>query len=281
MAYPLNDARGLGAIGHNHAYTAVQIILLVALVMSLAKRNKPFTGAFFILLGLAACFASESRAGLAAMVLFALAILLRNPIYVPVAAVLIFLASLFASPDQLDTADIRETLERSQAVLDPSQASQFRARLTIWEFWMDEFRQQPSMLVTGAGFGASRNFLQVPHMLYLTVLVEFGILGLVVYLAFAYGVVQKIRRAESKPKPFFWATLAMLFAALTQETFYPVVATGHFIGLFLCAVAILLRVSQNEELSRQSALGSQHLAYPAPGGATGYVPLVSQAGVKR
>lgn len=253
-AYAVNDARGLGTIGFNHAYTAAQIVLLVALRMSLGRKRRPVSDTLFILLGLATCFASGSRAGLAAMGFFSLAIFIRNPIYVPFVGILLGVASLFTTPEQLNTKDIQDTTDKVSAIFNPQEASQFQARLRIWEYWTTEFQQDPSLLVTGAGFGGSRNYAQVPHMLYLTVLAEFGLMGLAAYLYFTFYVTRNVLKSEVTPKPFFWGIIALLLASFTQETFYPVSAMGHFLCLFFVGVAVILRVRQFEDSNRPAAL---------------------------
>jgi hypothetical protein len=240
--YVKDRARGYGLIGFNHGYVAAQLLILTALTLNLAPRRRPLVDVTLIALALGACFACGSRAGFAAMGLFTFALFVRNPIYVPLAALLLGVASMFV-PEQFASGDIERVATEQAKIANPMEAAQFRARLNIWSEWLDRFYSEPHLLVMGLGFGGVRGEAgeRMGHMQYLTVLGEFGIIGLLFFLWLYYTILHGLWRHEAKPSPVFWATVALLFGALTQETFYPVVSFGHFLGLYFFTVALALR----------------------------------------
>jgi hypothetical protein len=243
VTYALDEARGYGLISYNRAYVAAHLLLLTALKLNLDVKRRPLLDVAYIGLALAACFVSGSRAGFAAMGLFTFALFVRNPIYVPVAGLLLGLTSLFVSPETFSSGDITKIAEEQTKIANPMEAEQFRARVNLWSRWLDRFSRDPFALVVGIGFGGARGEggVDMAHMQYLTVLGELGIFGLLFYLWLFYTILHGLWRYEPKPNPLFWATVALLFGAATQETFYPVVAFGHFLGLYALAVALALR----------------------------------------
>jgi len=259
ITYALDEARGYGLISYNRAYVAAHLLLLTALKLNLDVKRRPLLDVAYIGLALAACFVSGSRAGFAAMGLFTFALFVRNPIYVPVAALLLGIASLFVSGDNLSSGDITKIAEEQTKIANPMEAEQFRARITLWTRWLDRFSKDPFALVVGIGFGGARGEggVDMAHMQYLTVLGEFGTFGLLFFLWLCYTILHGLWRYEPKPNPLFWATVALLFGATTQETFYPVVSFAHFLGLYAMAVALALR---------------PQFASAAPGGMPGAVP---------
>jgi hypothetical protein len=82
-------------------------------------------------------------------------------------------------------------------------------------------------------------------MLYLHLIVEGGLIGLAAFLLVASTVLRHLRLREAGLQPILWATVALLFSSLTQETLYPTPATGHFLGFYLSAVAIALRSDED------------------------------------
>jgi hypothetical protein len=78
-------------------------------------------------------------------------------------------------------------------------------------------------------------------MLYLHIVSELGAAGLALYLVLFASILGALRRLDVAGRPLLWGTVALLFASLTQETFYPVPSQGYFLGFYLCAVAIALR----------------------------------------
>ncbi len=234
-------AAGKGSISYNHAYVTAQIILLLGLRLHLTRKKNPFIDTGLLLLGLAACFVSGSRAGLAAMLLFSMFMFLRSLIYIPIAAVLMLLGSLLISPEAMTSSDLSQAAERQTETLDPGKVSAFQARIEIWTTWMEDFRSDPTIWIIGRGFGSARSEGKVAHMLYLTVLGELGIIGLAAYLYLIFVVMRELFRREEKPQPVMWALMVLLLASLTQDTFYPVPAMGHYLGFVFCAVALALR----------------------------------------
>jgi hypothetical protein len=254
--YFINQARGLGAVGYNHAYVAAQILLLLALKMVLDDRPRSIVNAAFLLLGIAAAFASGSRAGLAAILLYAFCLFVRNPRYIPLVALLLFLASMFVPGEMLKSHDLAGMAEAQGEIADPMQAEQFRARIALWQAWFDWFCREPDLLITGIGFGGTRGDQAIgaaTHSMPAMVLVECGVLGLLVYLWLVFVALDTLRRVESPPQPLLWGSICLLFGALTQETFYPVAAMGHFLVMYMGALAIALQLPATHRNARGSS----------------------------
>lgn len=254
--YFVSQARGLGAVGYNHAYVAAQILLLLALKFVLDDRPRSLANSILLLLGIVAAFASGSRAGLAAMLLYAFCLFARNPVYIPIVGVLLFLASMFV-PGELLSGDVAGMAAEHGKLADPMQAVQFRARVEIWRSWFDLLCREPDLLITGIGFGGTRGDQAIgsaPHSMPAMVLVECGVLGLMVYAWLVFVALDMLRRVEPAPKPLLWASISLLFGALTQETFYPVAAMGHFLVLYMGTLAIALQLPTMHRAAQEEAV---------------------------
>lgn len=244
LVYIKDEAQGNGLIGHNHAYVSAQLLLLAALRMSLSPRRRLVGDVAFLLLTLAACFASGSRAGLLAAALFSLMLLVRSPAYVFGALLLAALGMFWGLPERLAQSPFATMLTHQHGLVSPGEVPQFRARVGLWNQWGERFARQPHLLVCGIGFGGARGDAgeEVAHMQYLTVLAEFGVFGLVFFAWLYFRIVDALWHNEPRPSPMTLVTLAFLAGCATQETFYPVVAFGQFLGLYFCAVAVTLEV---------------------------------------
>ena len=77
----MKSEEGLGTIGYNHTYSAVQIVALLALSLHLAGDSRPnrITAASLLSLGLFACLLTGSRTGLITMLLFCAIAILQVP----------------------------------------------------------------------------------------------------------------------------------------------------------------------------------------------------------
>lgn len=253
---------GWGTIGYNHAYTAVQILMLVALRMHLAPRSSAMTNAVLLLLALTAVFMSASRAGLAAMAMFSLVVASKKP-QLAFITLSIVLCGLFTAASILPASisdRISQTFERQSTILEANKADNLSGRDQIWQTYGEFLKRNPVCIFIGRGFGSSFEISGGTHMLYLAIIVETGLIGLLVFSAFFYRVLSALRRYEVGTQPIFWATICLLVSSLTQETFYPVPALGHFLGLYLCGVAMVLCNRPNASLPRCKPLLSPLLA---------------------
>lgn len=229
-------ARGWGTVGYNHAYVSAQVILLLALHFRFHGTGPAWAGAVAVLVALVACFLSGSRAGLAAASLMAAAFLCRRPGIGVLAFVAVAILLAAVDPARLPP-ELSEILESQNALSDPADRENLNGRFEIWDAHLDFLRARPWLWATGAGFGSA---VQVgnAHCLFLQLLVDLGAVGLLLWTGFVGWVLRALWKREPAPHALFWSTAALLFASLTQETFYPVPAFGHFLGLYVCGLAL-------------------------------------------
>lgn len=232
----------VGTIGYNHAYIAIQLIMLTGLALNLRARPNPLRDSLYLLICIAGVFLSGSRAGMAAVGMFSVMFFLKQPstllTTLAVSAVLLTggLGLIFGVMPKLgDTVSRQLTLEHP---LDPSSLS---GRQDIWMNSLAFLNEDPVRWIVGAGPGSAALLSKNAHMLYLHVVLESGVVGLFMFGILFYTIIVFLRKHEAREKPILMATWALLFASFTQETFYPVPAFGHFIGLYLFSLAIALR----------------------------------------
>lgn len=231
-------ARGWGAVGYNHAYVSAQILLLLALKMQLCSRPSSLVTGTSVVLALSACLLSGSRAGFAAAAAFVVLMLLRQPAFG-----LLVLGGVLATGAQLSSEDLpedmRSVIESQQALSDPANQDSLNGRMPIWERHGAFLRGNPWLLPAGAGFGYTATTGDA-HCLFLQILVEMGLLGLLLWGVVGYRVLVALSPRQGGSPAMFWLTLAFLFSSITQETFYPVPAFGSLLGLYLCGLALAL-----------------------------------------
>lgn len=251
---------GLGTISYNHAYVACQLMLLLMLRLSLTNCQFSVSNVALVLLTLAAVFFSGSRAGFGGMLVLLGGGLLPQWIHLGYSRRLLAIATFGAAaaaatavlPNVGALGRVAQKLEdqgaiisRQLSVLEGFRSDNLSGRTEIWAHHLEEMNRQPWRWAIGGGFGAAVAAGNQAHMLALNVVVELGLIGLAVAVWLTWCVLQGLWLNEPPGKPLFWGTLALLLTSLTQETFYPVPALGHFLGLYLVAVAIALRVASD------------------------------------
>jgi O-antigen ligase len=239
------EGEGWGTIGYNHAYVGAQVLLLTSLRIHLSEKHESLTNALLLFIMMLVIFMSGSRAGLAASMAFAAAILWRRPTHAiaitTIALTLIVLtisfsgtaADLFKSNPILDS-----TAERQMQLANPTGAESLSGRDEIWRdkiIWLNE---DPTRWITGTGFGSHGH--RSAHMLYLQIIAETGLIGLIVFVLLAFKVLYHLYHRERGVKPIFWATIALFFSATSQDTYYPVPQCGQFLGFYFVALVIAL-----------------------------------------
>jgi hypothetical protein len=246
--------KDVGTIGYNHAYTAAQFTILMYLAMNLAERSNPFRDSFYMLVGMAGIFLSGSRAGLAAAFLMMVVFYIRKPrsFMTSVAAVVVVLAAGAGVVTAL-VPDLHTVIDRQLTVKDPLESDNLSGRQYIWRDSLGFIQQNPVRWIIGAGPGSVAQQQYNAHMLYLHIIMETGLIGLVAFWALMLKITAYLRRFERGAKPVLLATVAFLISSLTQETFYPVPAFGHFLGLYLCAAALAVRLDRDKKYVRCGA----------------------------
>ncbi|MCU0513014.1 MAG: O-antigen ligase family protein [Anaerolineae bacterium] len=241
----LNLSAPFGTVGYNHSYTGMQILLMLAFYFHLRDRQRSPMDVVLMGVGVVTVFLSESRAGLATLIMFCGIYMSLRPVYLFLAALglltLIFmsLAGIINLP--LDRLISEETLERTATILDAANAENLSGRDTIWQDRVDFLNQDLSYWLVGTGFGNTYNSGNNAHMLPLQIIIETGIFGLSIFCALAGWVLWALWRYDRYMKPIFWCTIALLVSCITQETFYPVPSAPYFVGFYLLVVAITLR----------------------------------------
>ena len=247
---------GCGTIGYDHAYTALQLIMLLALRTSLTRRKRVVIDTAFLLMTISAVFLTSSRSGLAAMLVYSIAYFVQRPASLLV-AIGICCLSLFVLGRVMRSPlpDLSENIERGLTLANPLASDNLSGRQEIWHETLDLLGNDSVSWVIGRGPGYITQFSRTAHNMYLQTLVELGIVGLLVFLAFMSRIVGLLRRYESGTKPILVATVAFLLTSFTQETFYPVTFLGHFLGLYLLSLAIALNLGHTAGRRAQPMLG--------------------------
>lgn len=259
--YQLAQGQGWGTLGYNHSYIAAQVLMFVSLRIHLRPKDD-LINSLILLVAIAATYVTSSRTGLVTVLIFAAVFIVQRFRHVTVGFLILLSGGLILSNTGFleDNAfDFSSTnIERQLALSQPFAQESLNGRIEIWADRVAFLSQEPMLLFTGAGFGSameSNTELRSDnaHMLYLQIVLEAGLLGLVVFLLFCTRILRALYKYEqASTKPIFWVTVAFLVSSLTQETFYPVPAFLHFIGFYLASLAIALRFAPQEPSTQSS-----------------------------
>ena len=234
-SYYLHNEPGLGMVGYNHGYVALQVMALAAVPLML-RRAPPTWWLYGALIG---CFLSGSRAGLAGCLLFAVLEWRRVPVRAAVGLVVVGLLGLAVAPLLGDS--LGSLASRQATILDASDPNNLAGRTDIWQSYLDAFAQDPYRLLIGSGFASAINNKSNAHFLPLQILYETGVAGLVAFGLFFGLLIGRLRAAASLPAGICLSLLAGLaLTAFSQETFSPTPAFGGFLPLLALVVAVAL-----------------------------------------
>lgn len=235
---------GWGTVGYHHAYVAAQVLMLVSLKIHLSLNKKQFSDSVLLLVSILTCFLSESRAGLAAMLIFAIAYWFQKPIYAVVTAIVAAIG-ITVQLSAIETVNLTSAegsvIERQTTLFEASDTENLSGRDQIWMDRITFLDEEPIRWLIGSGFGSAVDSGDNAHMLPLHIIVETGLVGLLIFLFLFSKIFYYLYQCEPGVKPIFWVTVAFLVSSLTQDTFYPIPALGHFVGFYLCSLAIALR----------------------------------------
>lgn len=235
---------GLSTVGYNHAYVAALLLALAALRIHLAGASRERSNACILLLAMVGCFLSGSRAGLLGILIFAAAYWLHRPRQLAVIGVVGVVLWLVLATFGVALVDrsLAETIARQKELLAANDPENMGGRVQIWQRKADYLSAQPVRWLIGGGLGVitTPGQMQNAHLMYLQIVVDTGLVGLAAYALLVATALVSLWRRASRPRAIFWATVALLVSSLTQETFYPVASQGHFLGLYLCCLALTL-----------------------------------------
>jgi hypothetical protein len=251
--YSIHNEAG-GTIGYNHAYPAVQILVLLALRLYLSSDQKSKYTIPLLILSLFSVFLTGSRAGFAAAVFFMAIFLFKSGGFVQYYLFSVFALVISILLMQVDFVipDYMDDLTRRQAtILEANDTENLSGRADIWDDRIEFLNQEPLRWIFGTGFGSAAESGNNGHMLFLHIIVETGLIGLVIFLYLFGKIIFSLSRYEIGVQPILLVTIALLFSSITQESFYPVPALAHFLGFYFFCLAVALRKSQykisNEE----------------------------------
>lgn len=242
--YAHGIAGAVGTLGYNHAYVAAHLMVLLVLRLVLREgRHAPLDTACFIaaFIAVAVC---GSRAGFAAMVLFLLGYLTQRPTFAAAVGVVVFFLVVGAELSQRQqnwTELFDPAIERQSTLTRPVESGNLSGRDQIWTNRLEFLNEDPVRWVLGTGFGSSRQSGENAHLLYLHVVVETGLVGLLFFLLLVAALLRALYRAGGARSPVLWGTVALLFSGLTQETLYPVPAFLNFLAFFGFVLGLALR----------------------------------------
>lgn len=233
----------VGTIGYNHAYVALQLIMLTALGSNLKSRQGSVMDVACLMMCVAGVFLSGSRAGMVAVLFYTVAFFARKPESFLTAVTLIGLLALVGVGVVSGSGiDVGQAMDRQSTLSHPFDRENLSGREDIWQESVDFINTNPVRWIVGAGPGSvGDQRINNAHMLYLHLVMETGVLGLIAFLYGMFRITSLLRRYERGIQSIFLVTLAFLISSFTQETFYPVPAFGHFLGLYLATLAIALR----------------------------------------
>mgnify|MGYP001794172192 CR=1 FL=1 len=262
--------KGLGTISYNHAYVAAQITMLASLRIHLGLNKKVVLELLLLLLSLVTSFITESRAGFFGMLIFSAVYMFKKPVYTTVlisilASIFLCFTSItaFSNLDSLKLESVEGSIiERQTTLLDAGNAENLSGRDSIWQDKVKYLYQENLRWIVGTGFGSAWDEGEdggSAHMLFLHIIIENVIVGLLIFLFLFGNIIIYLQHYELGIKPIFWVTISLLVTSITQETFYPIPAQGHFIGFYLCSVAIALRKNIDVKISdKNSKIGSKY-----------------------
>ena len=251
VSYLVNwEGAGLGTISYNHAYPAVLILILSALWLQLVPKGQQVVlRALLMSLAVLAIFLSGSRAGFAGFLLFLGLVVLWERSFKIVLGLLAFAPLLIAVLLATDV-DVEKMIERQKALITPPSTETLAERDLIWSERLDFLNEDPVRWIIGTGFGSANASGDNAHMLYLHIIVEMGLLGLLAFGAFYAFILRLLWHRRSQTSYFLFLTCALFFAALTQETLYPVPALGFILPLYLIGLAVVIRSAEEQAVTR-------------------------------
>ncbi|MFM9265956.1 O-antigen ligase [Tychonema sp. BBK16] len=238
--------KGLGFVGYNHAYVAAQVTMLLILRLHLGNNEKKdLSNTILLVISTLTVFISESRSGFGAMLFLLFIYLTSKPIYalciVNIALILPVLASAFGSQSIEVNSIEGSIIDRQLTVFQANKTENLSGRDELWAAHLNALDENQVNWFVGNGFGSAIDRGNNAHMLYLQITSETGLIGLCIFSVLFSIILFYLYKTEIKEKPFFWGTITFLITAFSQETFYPQPAFGHFLGLYMSSVAIILR----------------------------------------
>jgi hypothetical protein len=229
----------VGGISFHRAYPAVQLLLLAAIYLYLLPESRVWLPSLILSCLWVCGLVSGSRAGFVAVCIFVAAAGLPRLRRLFAIAVFIVASALAWVCFSGDLAEAFSTaVARQQSIATSYEEDGLAGRVGIWNDRLELLNQNPLFWLGGTGFGSAVESGSNGHMLFLQTTLECGLIGTAAFLYVIGKISMLMWRLGSRGRILFFATVALLVSSLTQETFYPVPALGHFCGMYLFCVGI-------------------------------------------
>jgi hypothetical protein len=234
----------VGAISFHRAYPAVQLLLLAATYICLIPPGRIWLPSLTLVSLFVGCLVSDSRAGFVAACVFAVIFVASRPrVLVAMTAIGVFAIPIGVYLSDEFSGALSRAVERQSTISTSYEEDGFAGRVEIWNDRLALLNRHPVFWAAGTGYGSAVETGSNGHMLYLHIALECGLVGLVGFLVLSQRITVFLWRGAEAGRAMCYATIALMVSALTQETFYPVPALGHFCGMYLFCVVVALRHS--------------------------------------
>ncbi len=214
--------------------------LLPFLYYFMMRGSNRFLKAFLALLiffSIGSVLMSGSRGGILSLGIVVLGIMLLRRDFKLFLLCMVFVIAFIMIIRVVGKSRFIETTSQRVSVLtkgDLKKASNFR--FIIWKAYYELIENKPVYIVFGKGFGVTsttilkRYDLKVPpHNLYLQILVEFGLIGLCIWIYFLYRIIRRVIKARSQEDIISNITLVALSVILFGWCFTSLIYVLKFI----------------------------------------------------
>ena len=232
---------GVGGVGYNHAYTALQILLLLAFVRQLGPTRMSPTDYLMLVMATGGIVLSGSRAGVVGLLVYLSLSLLGSSVREKL--IIGMLAGSAAAAITVWSRGRLFDLEITQRILSLADAARGKSetlsgRDSLWNAAISAIFESPGTLLFGHGLGRTSELLgDNAHSFLLQVWIELGAAGVLMISSAMVGLLVVLSRTSPSNKSLLYASIAFLVTAATQETFYPVPAMGGFLVLYLSVIS--------------------------------------------
>lgn len=231
----------VGAISYHHAYPTVQLLILAAAYLSLRPARGVLIPTLILSCLWVCSLVGGSRAGFVSSCLFVIAIVvsrLRQLVVISVVVAVTVVTYFYFS--ESFAAAFSRAVERQETITTSYDVDGFAGRVEIWNDRVALLNRNPVFWLAGTGFGSAIESGSNGHMLLLQTTLECGLLGTAVFLYCVWKVMLFLWRQGGRGRVLCYVMGALLVSSVTQETFYPVPAFGHFCGMCLFCIASVL-----------------------------------------
>jgi hypothetical protein len=262
-------SRPVALYGPSAGHMVNHLTILAAILLASHRPNAILRALLLSLVALVVWFTGSRAATIGWVVMLVVWMLqsgsVRRAVLVTVAAAL--LLALAPRAVQLANPDVAlRATERFSSIARREQDPTMSGRVPRWGAFIDHIRSHPYVLATGAGWGLANK--TVPdwsgnaHNMYLQVLTEVGVGGLIVYLALLCMVFGLLRGRSRMRAAVRAAFVGLLVAGFSGEVLYPQPYGFHILAALLAAAGIASASARGDDDARVDDCGSVHDELP-------------------